>query len=134
MTKRIVFICSNQVKNPNVEFPVGYYLPEDELETIITAGKKQRAHYYTLLGGEPMMYPKLLDIFAKHRDCYFQVITNGMLFNEANVKHYRKSDAITEFKEFIGRSHYTLGQEGWEEVADFALDWAVSHAAPAPVA
>jgi len=28
MTKRIVFICSNQVRNPNVDFPVGYYLPE----------------------------------------------------------------------------------------------------------
>ena len=28
MTKRIAFICSNQVRNPNVEFPVGYYLPE----------------------------------------------------------------------------------------------------------
>jgi pimeloyl-ACP methyl ester carboxylesterase len=51
--------------------------------------------------------------------------------NEANVKHYRKSDAITEFKEFQGRSHYTLGQEGWEEVADYALDWAVSHIAEA---
>jgi hypothetical protein len=25
---------------------------------------------------------------------------------------------VTEFKEFPGRSHYTLGQEGWDEVAD----------------
>jgi pimeloyl-ACP methyl ester carboxylesterase len=49
--------------------------------------------------------------------------------NEANLKHYRKSDAITELKEFPGRSHYTLGQEGWEEVADYALDWALSHVA-----
>jgi pimeloyl-ACP methyl ester carboxylesterase len=49
--------------------------------------------------------------------------------NEANLKHYRKSEAITEFKEFPGRSHYTLGQEGWEGVADYALDWALSHAA-----
>ena len=49
--------------------------------------------------------------------------------NEANLKHYRHSDAITELKEFPGRSHYTLGQKGWEEVADYALDWAVSHAA-----
>jgi pimeloyl-ACP methyl ester carboxylesterase len=48
--------------------------------------------------------------------------------NEANLKHYRKSDAITELKEFPGRSHYTLGQEGWEEVADYALDWALGHA------
>jgi pimeloyl-ACP methyl ester carboxylesterase len=49
--------------------------------------------------------------------------------NEANLRHYRKSDAITELKEFPGRSHYTLGQEGWEEVADYALDWALRHAA-----
>ena len=48
--------------------------------------------------------------------------------NEANLKHYRKSDAITELKKFPGRSHYTLGQEGWEGVADYALDWALSHA------
>jgi hypothetical protein len=36
---------------------------------------------------------------------------------------------VTEFKEFVGRSHYSLGQEGWEEVADYALDWAVEAAA-----
>ena len=28
VTKRIVFVCSNQVANPNVDFKVGYYLPE----------------------------------------------------------------------------------------------------------
>jgi hypothetical protein len=27
-----------------------------------------------------------------------------------------------------GRSHYTVGQEGWEEVADYALDGAVENA------
>ena len=44
---------------------------------------------------------------------------------ESNFKHYRKSGAVTEFKPFPGRSHFTLGQEGWEEVADVALDWAL---------
>lgn len=48
--------------------------------------------------------------------------------NESNYRHY-KSSAVTEFKEFPGRSHYTLGQAGWEEVADYALDWAVKAAA-----
>jgi pimeloyl-ACP methyl ester carboxylesterase len=33
--------------------------------------------------------------------------------NESNFKHYRNSKAITEFKEFPGRAHYTLGQDGW---------------------
>ena len=49
--------------------------------------------------------------------------------NESNAHHYRKSSAVTDYREFPGRSHYTLGQDGWEEVADYALDWAVSHGA-----
>ena len=48
--------------------------------------------------------------------------------NESNYRHY-KGAAVTEFKVFPDRSHYTLGQEGWEEVADYALDWTVEHAA-----
>jgi alpha-beta hydrolase superfamily lysophospholipase len=46
------------------------------------------------------------------------------------ARRYERSDALTEYKEFPGRSHYTVGQEGWEEVADYALDWALEHAAP----
>jgi pimeloyl-ACP methyl ester carboxylesterase len=48
--------------------------------------------------------------------------------NRSNVKHYRKGKAIVEYKEFPGRSHYTLGQAGWEEVADYALRWATEKA------
>jgi pimeloyl-ACP methyl ester carboxylesterase len=44
------------------------------------------------------------------------------------AKRQGKSDATTEFKEFPGRSHFTIGQEGWEEIADYALDWAAEHA------
>ena len=44
--------------------------------------------------------------------------------NRSNAKHYEKSSALTEYKEFPGRSHCTLGQEGWEDVADYALDGA----------
>jgi alpha-beta hydrolase superfamily lysophospholipase len=34
------------------------------------------------------------------------------------------SGAVADYKEFPGRSHYTAGEPGWEDVADFALDWA----------
>jgi pimeloyl-ACP methyl ester carboxylesterase len=49
--------------------------------------------------------------------------------DQSAAKHYRKSAAVTEYKEFPGRSHFIIGQEGWEEVADYALDWASEHAA-----
>jgi pimeloyl-ACP methyl ester carboxylesterase len=44
--------------------------------------------------------------------------------NRANYKAYAKSPSITAFKAFPGRTHYTLGQPGWEQVADDALAWA----------
>jgi pimeloyl-ACP methyl ester carboxylesterase len=40
-----------------------------------------------------------------------------------NAKH---STAISAHKVFPGRDHYTCGEAGWEAVADFALDWALS--------
>jgi alpha-beta hydrolase superfamily lysophospholipase len=43
----------------------------------------------------------------------------------------KQAPSLTELKIFPGRSHFTLLDPGWEEVADFALDWAVQHARPA---
>src|ERR687893_376516 len=50
--------------------------------------------------------------------------TFPVLRNPAN----RHSKSVTDYKEFPGRSHYTLGQESWEEVADYALQWAEEQA------
>jgi pimeloyl-ACP methyl ester carboxylesterase len=45
----------------------------------------------------------------------------------SNAKHYR-SNTVTEVREYEGRAHLLPAQEGWEEVADYALEWALSHA------
>ncbi|HEY8794178.1 MAG TPA: alpha/beta fold hydrolase [Gemmatimonadaceae bacterium] len=47
---------------------------------------------------------------------------------KANYKLYSKSRAVTEYKEYPDRSHFTIGQAGWEAVADYALDWSSQHA------
>lgn len=45
----------------------------------------------------------------------------------SNVKHY--TDAVlTEHEEYPGYAHLLPAQEGWEAIADHALEWAVSHA------
>jgi hypothetical protein len=48
------------------------------------------------------------------------------------IKHnfdlYRKSKAVTAYKEFPDRSHYTIGEPGWGQVADYALTWALESA------
>ncbi len=46
----------------------------------------------------------------------------------SNAKHY-KSDTVTEVKEFEG-PHLLPAWHNWEQVADYALEWARSHARP----
>ena len=48
----------------------------------------------------------------------------------SNAKKYRNSEALTDFYEFPERSHFTGVEPGWEQVADYALDWATGHARP----
>ena len=43
-------------------------------------------------------------------------------------KIQRKASSPTELKEYPDRSHYTFAQDGWEGVADDALERATQHA------
>jgi pimeloyl-ACP methyl ester carboxylesterase len=44
----------------------------------------------------------------------------------SNANHY-KSDSITEVVVYDGRPHLLPAQEGWEEIADYALQWALEN-------
>jgi pimeloyl-ACP methyl ester carboxylesterase len=44
----------------------------------------------------------------------------------SNVKHY--TSGVVEQREYPGYAHLLPAQEGWQEIADTVLDWAVSHA------
>lgn len=44
----------------------------------------------------------------------------------SNAKHYT-SDTVTEVRVYDEMAHLLPAQAGWEEVADFALEWAESH-------
>ena len=70
-------------------------LSVEDVDAVIAAGRRQRSYFYTLLGGEPMMYPKLWEIIDRHPDCYFQIITNGMFLSEENVRRIRAAGNVT---------------------------------------
>jgi alpha-beta hydrolase superfamily lysophospholipase len=46
----------------------------------------------------------------------------------SNAKHYKSKRTITETKDYEGFAHLLPAQQGWEAIADDALDWAVAHA------
>ncbi len=55
---------------------------------------------------------------------------------KAILAKYRKSGspAVVEYKEYPGRTHRIVSQDGWEEVADYALTWATEHQVREPEA
>jgi MoaA/NifB/PqqE/SkfB family radical SAM enzyme len=58
----------------------------DEVDSIIQQGKDIGIHFVVISGGEPYAWEPLFDIFAKHRDVFFQTYTNGTLIDENRVE------------------------------------------------
>ena len=54
--------------------------------------------------------------------------------NKTVLKLQRRASSVTESKEFPGRTHFMAGMDGWEEVADYALNWALEHSRTPEVA
>ena len=45
----------------------------------------------------------------------------------SNARHYKSDETVTDMKDFNGFAHFMTAQRGWEDVADYALQWAVTH-------
>ena len=45
----------------------------------------------------------------------------------STLKLYRKSPAVTDYREFAGKGHSLALDTGWQEVADFVLGWLEQH-------
>lgn len=67
----------------------------DEMNRIVGDAKKHGNSYFGILGGEPFLHPELLDLFAAHPDCYFQVFTNGQLITDDVAKKLRTLGNVT---------------------------------------
>ena len=78
------------------------------LDKIISETKQQGSCFFGILGGEPLLYKPLFEVFQKHHDCYFQLFTNGTLVNAEIAEKLRKCANVTPLISF----------EGDEEVAD----------------
>ena len=69
-------------------------LPKKVLEGILAQAGSLGCFFFVLTGGEPMLYPDLLDILGNHSDSLFILITNGTLLSEVVAKKLSRSPHI----------------------------------------
>ncbi len=67
----------------------------DDLNRIVGDAKRHGNSYFGILGGEPFLHPELLEFFAAHPDCYFQVFTNGQLITDEVARELRRLGNVT---------------------------------------
>ena len=81
----------------------------DEIDSIITQGKKLGVYMYIYTGGEPLMRKQdLIALCNKHSDCEFLAFTNATLIDE------EFADEMLRVKNFIP----AISVEGSEEDTD----------------
>jgi MoaA/NifB/PqqE/SkfB family radical SAM enzyme len=91
----------------------GAYTKHDELEPelldrILNEAKDLGIYTIVMSGGEPFIYPYLLDMVAKHNDIAFMIYTNGT----------RIDDAVADRLRELGNISPAISLEGWEEQTD----------------
>ena len=78
------------------------------LRRVIADAKAQGNSFFGILGGEPFLHPQLLEILAEHRDCYFQIFTNGQPITDEIARELRR----------LGNATPLVSIEGTQVVSD----------------
>ncbi|SHI56148.1 radical SAM protein [Desulfofundulus thermosubterraneus] len=83
-------------------------LSPERLDRLFSEAKELGIYWIVFSGGEPLVYPHLFDLMAKHHDMAFMAYTNGTLINE------KMADRIIE----VGNFSPAISLEGWRERTD----------------
>jgi len=94
--------CWVDVDKPQVKIEL------EDLNRLVNEAKVHGNRFFGILGGEPFMYPELLDFLEQHPDCFFQIFTNGQLITDKVAKRLRE----------IGNSTVLVSIEGTEVASD----------------
>ncbi len=93
----------------------------ETLNKIIEESKRKGSYFFGILGGEPIMYPHLIEVLEKHPDCYFQLFTNGTLITDEVGKKLRKLGNVSPLISIEGLADVSDIRRGANKVYDRSM-------------
>jgi len=96
-------------------------LSRADLARIIGDARAHGNRYFGILGGEPFLHPEILDVFADHPDCYFQVFTNGQLITEKIASRLAELGNVSPLVSIEGRAEVSDIRRGRKNVLSNTL-------------
>ncbi|ADB19356.1 Radical SAM domain protein [Pirellula staleyi DSM 6068] len=88
----------------------------EAISKLIGEAKAMGNSFFGILGGEPFMHPEVLEIFARHHDCYFQVFTNGQFITDEVARKLRECGNVTPLISVEGNEIVSDVRRGRDDV------------------
>ncbi|MDF1753113.1 MAG: radical SAM/SPASM domain-containing protein [Verrucomicrobiales bacterium] len=107
--------CWVDVDKPQVKIDL------ENLNKIVNDAKAHGNSFFGVLGGEPFMHPDLMDFFAAHPDCFFQVFTNGQMITQKKAKQLRQIGNVTPLISIEGTKVVANERRGGKDVLNRTL-------------
>ncbi len=93
----------------------------EEMDRLISVSRRHGNSFFGILGGEPFMHPGLIDILEAHRDCYFQIFTNGHFITDSVASELRRAGNVTPLVSVEGLQLVSAERRGRWDVLDKTL-------------
>ena len=96
-----------------------YQLTKEEMESILKQANELGIYFFVITGGEPFIWPHMMEIFEEFIDSYFLVYTNGTLLNEEKVKKLAELGNVTpavSVEGFERETDWRRGQGVWAKI------------------
>jgi MoaA/NifB/PqqE/SkfB family radical SAM enzyme len=95
------------------DYPYDDELSLDNIDEILSSAEKMGVFLFVITGGEPLMKDGILDIFKKHKNLLFLMITNGTLMNENVAREIANSGNIILVVSIEGTRKQTDDRRGY---------------------
>ena len=84
----------------------------DEVDRIVSEAKELGIHFIAMSGGEPLLWPHLLDLCRKHTDVEFMMYTNGTFIDEDMAEAMRAAGNMSPAISLEGHREETDARRG----------------------
>ncbi len=98
------------------------HMPIDTLGRLVEEARKQGCRFFGILGGEPLMYAQLQEVFERHPDCYFLLFTNGTLIDAETARRFRDAANVTPLVSVEGSDRVSDVRRGGNRVYERTMD------------
>ena len=88
----------------------------EQIQGIIDTAARYESRFFGILGGEPLFHPHLLDLFRRNPRAYFQLYTNGTMFDAKLAGELAALGNVTPLISIEGLETESRRRRGREDV------------------